>query len=164
MASLIVYYSLEGSTRLISENLAAVLGADLLELKCVKEEINPKSFLKFFWGGRQVVLKKMPELAPYDKDIGKYDLIVIGTPVWAFSYTPPIRTFISQVTISGKKLAFFCCHEGTPGKTLENLEKDMPKNTIIGKKDFANVFKDREKSGQLAREWAAILRRMDQGG
>lgn len=152
MASLVVYYSLEGSTRLIAENVADALGADLLELKPVKEDINPKNFLKFFRGGRQVVQKKTPELAPYDKDIGKYDTIVIGTPVWAFNYAPPIRSFLSQVTIKDKKLAFFCCHEGTPGKTLDNLEKDIPGNKIIGKKDYVNVFKDREKSAQLARE------------
>jgi flavodoxin len=41
MASLVVYYSLEGSTRLIAENVADALGADILELKPVKEDINP---------------------------------------------------------------------------------------------------------------------------
>ena len=49
MASLVVYYSLEGSTRLIAENVAGVLGADILELKPLKD-LDPNSSLKYFWG------------------------------------------------------------------------------------------------------------------
>ena len=105
MASLVVYYSLEGSTKLIAD-IATALGADLLELKPVKEEINPKSFLKFFWGGRQVVLKKIPELVPYERDIGKYDLIVIGTPVWAFNYAPPIRLTFRRLRSAARSSPF----------------------------------------------------------
>ena len=158
MASLVVYYSLEGSTKLIAENVAKELEADLLELRPLKE-INGKSFAKFFWGGRQVVLKKKPQLAPLEKDTEKYDLIVIGTPVWAFDYTPPIRTFLSQVSIKGKKLALFCCHEGSKGRTLENMEKDLQGNTVIGKSDYANVFKDREAMALKAKGWAADLKK-----
>jgi flavodoxin len=128
--------------------------------RTLQEDINPKSFLKFFWRGRQVVQKKTPELAPYDKDIGKYDTIIIGTPVWAFNYAPPIRSFLSEVTIKDKKLAFFCCHEGTPGKTLDNLEKDISGNTIIGKKDYVNVFKDKEENILKARNWALSLKNL----
>ncbi len=160
MTSLVVYYSLEGSTKLMAENVASVLGADLLELKPLKKQIGPKSFLKFFWGGRQVVLKKKPILAPYDIDVEKYDLIVIGTPVWAFNYTPPIRTFLSQTIIKGKKVAVFCCHEGTPGKTLENLEKELAGNTMIWKNDYVNVFKDMEGNARKARDWALSLKNL----
>ena len=77
--------------------------------------------------------------------------------MWAFDYTPPIRTFLSQVSIKGKKLALFCCHEGSKGRTLENMEKDLPGNTVIGKSDYANVFKDREATANKAREWASGL-------
>ena len=158
MASIVVYYSLEGSTKLIAENVSKELSGDLLELKPVKEEVNPKSFLKFFWGGRQVMQKKKPALEPFSADLEKYSLIVIGTPVWAFTYTPAIRSFLSIAKIKDKKLAFFCCHEGTPGKTLDNLEKELPGNTVIGKKAFLNVFADKMRSSANAREWAAELK------
>jgi len=41
-------------------------------------------------------MKEKPELKAFDKDLDKYDLIFIGTPVWAFNYTPAIYTFFEK--------------------------------------------------------------------
>ncbi len=45
--TLVVYYSYEGSTRLIAETIADTLKADILTLKPL-EEMTSKGFLKFF--------------------------------------------------------------------------------------------------------------------
>jgi flavodoxin len=154
---LVVYYSYEGSTRLISENIAQEISADILECKPIKD-LSSKGFSKYFWGGRQVIFKKKPELEPYEKNPNDYDLIIIGTPVWAFNYSPAIRSFLSQTKLSDKKIALFCCHEGGIGKTLENLKKDLLNNTVVDETDFLNVFDNKEKSISKAINWAKNLK------
>ena len=65
-----------------------------------------------------------------DKDgngvCGEYDLVVIGTPVWASTFAPPIRTFLDDNgdRLRGKKIAAFACYAGGGGdKALEKLKK-----------------------------------------
>ena len=128
--TLIVYYSFEGSTRLISETIATVLDADILECKPIKD-LKSKGFSKYFWGGRQVMFKKKPDLRSFEKDPENYEMIIIGTPVWAYNVTPAIRSFLSQTTLKDKKIALFCCHEGNKGKTFETMKQELINNQIL---------------------------------
>jgi flavodoxin len=151
--TLVVYYSFEGSTRLIAQTIATTLEADIMECKPIKD-INSKGFMKYVWGGRQVLFKKHPHLEPFEKNPADYETIIIGTPVWAFNYTPALRSFLSQVTLRKKNIAIFCCHEGGKGKTLENLKEALSNNTIIGEMDFLNVMKNKNENVEKAKKWA----------
>jgi len=59
MRSSVVYYSFGGNTRFIAESIAEAVGADLLEIK-PKKELSSKGFMKYLWGGRQVVMGEKP--------------------------------------------------------------------------------------------------------
>lgn len=102
MKQLIVFYSFEGNTKFIADEIQKITGADLLELK-VKNDIKSHGFFKYFWGGRQVFMKKTPELIDYNKNFDQYDRIFIGTPVWVATYAPAIRTFLQDNKILGKE-------------------------------------------------------------
>lgn len=157
LKKLVVYYSFEGNTRFIANVIASSIRADLLELKPVKE-LSSKGFTKYFWGGRQVIFRKKPDLLPLELDPEKYDLIFIGTPVWVFTYSPVLRTFFSQVLLKNKKIAFFCCHEGGMKSTLNNMERALPGNTIVGKIDFYKPLAgDKEADEKKAKEWAVRI-------
>ena len=155
--NLVVYYSFEGSTRLLAETIAQVLNADILECKLIKD-LGSKGFSKYFWGGRQVIMKKKPKLVDFSINPNNYDVIIIGTPVWASNYTPAIRSFLNQVSIKDKKIGLFCCHDGGMGKTLDNLKKELSDNTIIDEIDFLNVEKNKEENILKAKNWAAHIR------
>ena len=106
MRTLIVYYSLEGNTQYAAERIAAALGAETLRL--FPEKAYPDSgFKKFFWGGKSAVMAETPRLRPYVFDPGAWDRIIIGFPVWAGNVTPPIRTFIKENDLRGKRIAAF---------------------------------------------------------
>ena len=154
--NLIVYYSFEGSSRLIAENIAKVLDADVLECKTVKN-LKSKGFSKYFWGGRQVLFKKKPDLEKFEKNPINYYFIVIGTPVWSYNYSPAIRSFLSLIRLKDKKIALFCCHEGGIGKTLDNLKSELSENKIIDEMDFKNVAKNKEENILKAKKWAQSL-------
>ncbi|MFA5104703.1 MAG: flavodoxin [Candidatus Margulisiibacteriota bacterium] len=154
--TLVVFYSFEGNTRLLAEAIAGEIKADILELK-VKDDIKSKGFMKYFWGGKQVFQKKSPELIPFDNDPNDYELIFIGTPVWAFTYAPAIRTLFTKIKLKDKKIALFCCHEGGPAKTLENMKKELEGNDIISENDFINVLKNPQQNSLNAKLWAGKI-------
>jgi flavodoxin len=156
MKTLVIYYSFEGNTRFIAEAIAHELQADLLELK-VKNDIKTKSFLKFLWGGKQVLQKKTPELLPYEKNPADYDLIYIGTPVWAFTFAPAIRTLLKDVKFENRKIALFCSHEGGPANTFVEMKSLLEGNDIISENDFADVLKNPQQNSLNAKLWAGKI-------
>ncbi len=142
MKKLVVYYSFEGNTKLIAETIAKAIGADLLELK-PKKEIQSKGFMKFVWGGRAAMMKTKPELYPLDKDIQDYDVIFIGTPVWAWNFAPPFNTFFTTHALTNKKIALFCCHGGGKGKIFQKMKEALKVNQILGEIDFKEPLKNK---------------------
>jgi len=154
MNKLVIYYSFEGNTKFVAQLIAGTLEADLLELK-PKNEIKSRGFIKYFWGGKQVIMKEKPELLPFDKQFYEYDMLFIGTPVWAWGYAPPLATLFSATKFKGKKIALFCCHGGGKGRTLEKMKESLLGNEIIGEIDFIEPLKrDKESNKEKARKWA----------
>ena len=87
----------------------------------------------------------------------EYDTIVIGTPVWAWHYTPAIRSFLSTVKLSGKKIALFCCCGQNAKQTIPSLEKALDGNEIIGTKEFITQPPDAGALSEAAAAWVASL-------
>lgn len=150
--ALVVFYSLEGNTKFIAEIIAKELKADLLALKPQKE-ISSKGFMRFVWGGKQVLMKEKPHLLPLKKNASDYDLIIIGTPVWNFSFSPTIRSFFSQVKLKNKKIALFCSHSGSPKKTINNMKYELKDNKIVAEIEFCNVLENKIQNTKLAKKW-----------
>jgi flavodoxin len=158
MKTLIVYFSYEGNSALIAELLkTAISGADTLELK-PEDSKKREGLAKFAWGGMQVMTHAKPKLKPYAAAIAQYELIILGTPVWAGSYSPAMNSFLSQTKISGKKLALFCCHSGGKGKALDKLKAALAGNTIAGEIDFNKPRSlDREETAKRVQNWVGSL-------
>lgn len=140
--ALVVYYSLEGNCDFIAKEIKNNIDADLLRIEPLKS-INPKGFSKYIWGGTQVFMKKKPELSSFKVNMEDYDALFIGTPVWAWTFAPPLASFFESVEIKRKKIAIFACHEGQLGKTFDKLQKALVNgnNEFIGQIDFFNPLK-----------------------
>jgi multimeric flavodoxin WrbA len=121
--------------------------------------ILPKNILKLFFGGKQSVMKEKPELLPFDKNPADYDVLFIGTPVWAWNMSAPIRSFLSSTKLTGKKVALFCCNGGQKGKTFVEMEQLLVGNTLVGGEiDFREPLKhDKEADAKRAGEWAKSI-------
>ncbi|MEI7942615.1 MAG: flavodoxin [Candidatus Riflemargulisbacteria bacterium] len=155
--TIIVYYSFEGSTKFIADYLAEKLGAEILSLKPEKE-ISTHGFMKYFFGGRQAVMKIKPPLIKYVFDVNKYDTIILGCPIWAGPIAPPLRTFLSENKIEGKKVAFFCTHKGGKGKVLEVAQKLLSNgNEYLGSMDINSPLTNNDFSFDLLNEWIESL-------
>jgi len=154
MKVLIAYYSLEGNTRLVAKHIAKTIGADLLEIKPVKN-ISSKGMMKYLWGGRQAMMGAKHEIEPVDREWSEYDMILLGTPVWAWTASPPIMSYLQKAGIKGKRVALFSCNEGNNGTTFEKMRLALAENDILGEQEFfAPLKKDKEPTLVRAVSWA----------
>ena len=157
MKKLVIFYSLEGNTTFVAEAIAEATDAEILELK-PKKDLNPKSFTRFIIAGIQIIFKIKPALMEFDKDIDNYDILFIGTPVWAANFTPSLRSLFSNVIIENKKIALFCCYGDNPGKTFKSLKKQLTGNVFVGEIGFKDPIKQNEtKKKEILKEisdWA----------
>jgi flavodoxin len=157
MKTLIVFYSFEGSTRLIAQSMAQEIQADLLEL-VVDQPPGPKGFMKYLWGGRQVMMKAMPRLRALDKNPADYQRLIIGTPVWAFSFVPALKFFLKTQSLCQKNIALFCCHAGYKAHTFRHLAQALKGNNLIGQIDFIEPIKNNTSFQQRkAQDWVRSL-------
>lgn len=125
--ALIVYYSRTGTTRKAAERISKLLGCDVEEIQDVTNRSGKLAFIK---AGRDALRKRLTTLDKVKNDPGIYDVVIIGTPVWANKMSTPIRTYISQYKGSFKKVAFFCTQEGTDESLFNDMESLCEKKPI----------------------------------
>ena len=120
MKTLVVYYSRTGTTKKVGEKLAK-------HLKCHFEEIidlkRRSGAIGWMGAGKDAMKKKLTYIKDIKKDPKNYDLIIIGSPVWAGNVAPAIRTYILTNKPNIKKVAFFCTMGGSTGKIFSEMEE-----------------------------------------
>lgn len=120
--AVIVYYSMDGNTRLIAEKVRSETGAPLARLRPrvpytgTDEEIIAQ-------GQDEVNRGYRPELMPLEIQPEDYDTFVVGTPTWWYTMASPVLSFLSTVDWRGKTLIPFQTHAGWPGHCLEDMER-----------------------------------------
>lgn len=155
MKTLIVYYSFEGNTRYAARLLAEKLDADTLELEPVRDYPRGNAS-KYVFGGAAASLSTAPKLKPYVCEPGKYDLIILGSPVWANRITPPLNTFLKSHDLRQSRVAAFaCCAGGNTEQLFATLEKTV--GELIAKASFLNPASHREAAEKEAARFASSL-------
>jgi len=127
--TLVVFYSRSGTTRGVAQALAGTLRCDLEEIA------EPRSRSGFFGYMRSLLeaRRKLPSvIAPKKHDVSSYDLVVVGTPVWGWSLSSPVRAYLMATAGQLPEVAFFCT---LGGKGSESAFAQM--TAIAGKKPRA---------------------------
>jgi len=109
MKSVILYYSRTGKTRFLSEKLQQELGGDLVQIRDLKKRKGPFGFLTGVWDAQ---LGLTTQVVPASFDLSKYGLVILGTPVWAYSPTPAISTFLQACDLKDKNVIIFVTSRG----------------------------------------------------
>lgn len=74
----------------------------------------------------------LPELVNSDLDIGKYDTIFVGYPIWAGSVPQAIQSFLAQYDLQGKTIIPFCTHDGYgAGSSYQDIQAVEPNATLL---------------------------------
>lgn len=106
---LVVYFSRTGTTRLLAQAIAKMLAADLEEI-C--DFSNRKGVAGYLRSLVDTVRKRPVEIVPAGRDVAAYNLVVIGTPVWAGSVSAPVRSYLIENRAKLQQVAFFCSFGG----------------------------------------------------
>ncbi|MCK5185312.1 MAG: flavodoxin [Candidatus Heimdallarchaeota archaeon] len=155
MKSLVIYYSKTGNTKLIAESIASEVNAELFEIQRAKDIKSSGGFMLYFRGGFESMTKKNIRLEKTDIDFSKYDLIFLGTPVWAWRLNPVVRSFLKKVKIENKKIGLFACCAGTAEGVLADMGDILKKNTILGVSEYVEPLKkNTEALVKEAKKWA----------
>jgi flavodoxin len=155
MGKLVAYYSWTGHTQQIAEAIAAAIGADVEAIREARPRAGALAYLRSIWEALRA--KPAPILAPA-KDAAAYDLVVLGTPVWAGRMASPLRTYIEQQGGKLLRVAVFCTEGGASGeKAIAQVA------ALCGKQPVASlIVTERDlKSGdyrQKAQEFVKALR------
>jgi len=156
LKTLVLYYSYEGSTQKVAEYLTESLGLDIARVIPVKE-MKSKGFGKFFLGGSQVIMKKKPKILPLNIDFDQYDLILLGSPIWAGTFAPPIHTLLESGLIHDKNIGYFYCHEGGAKGAVDKLKTNCGDNTVISNFSCPNVKNDFDNIKTSLLDWATDI-------
>ncbi|MFH1642358.1 MAG: flavodoxin [Nanoarchaeota archaeon] len=125
---LVVYYSRTGTTKTVAELISNKLKCDIVE---VTDNINRKGPLGYIRCGKEAMTKKLPKINGLKKDPASYEVVIIGTPIWGFSLSSPIRSFLTEYKDKLKKVSFFCTQGGSGGKNaFSQMEKITEKKPI----------------------------------
>ena len=138
MKSLITYYSKTGNTKKIASEIAKILKADVDEIIDLKKRAG---FFGFLIAGKDALFKKTTKIN-FKKNPTNYDLVVIGTPIWAGTITPAVRTYLKNNKF--KKLAFFstCANKNKKGfQQMELLSKKPLVMLDLPAKEIKNNYK-----------------------
>lgn len=156
MKKIVLYYSKTGNTKHIAETIAKEIKADILEIKREKD-LEGTGFGMYMKGGFEAMTKRKAKIKPLEKDIQNYELIFLGSPVWAWRMNPVIRSLLNEENFTGKKFALFCCcsSEGNGIKVCGITKKYLTKNSVLGEAEFIDpLTHKKEEQITRAKEWA----------
>ena len=102
----------KGNTKIVAEIIAQKLGADLFEIKPVKNyPVSYDECTKI--ASREKSENARPELATRVENFADYDIIFVGSAVWWSDAPMCVYTFLESYDFSGKKIIPFVTHGGS---------------------------------------------------
>lgn len=137
---LVAYFSATGTTKKAAERLAGAIGADLFEIKPAV----PYTQADLNWMDKHsrssVEMndpKSRPAIAGMPADLGAYDTVFVGFPIWWYVAPTIINTFLESYDFSGKTVVLFATSGGSGmGETLKKLAPSCPNAKLIEGKVF----------------------------
>jgi len=129
MKLLILFYSYSGNTRQIAKLVQQETGGDLCEIEIATPYTGSYNDV-VDQGQREVNSGFTPKLKPVSADLKKYDTVILGTPVWWYTYAPAMRTLLQSSDFSGKVIYPFATNGGWLGHTFADIAEACPTATV----------------------------------
>lgn len=128
---LVLYYSQNGTTKLVAEEIQKQLDADIEEIQLeTPYEGDLTETIKRCQEEEQDGVIPVP--LPLKSNIGEYDLIFLGYPVWMGTYARPIMGLLYAQNFDDMKIVTFCTFgSGGLKESTENLQKALPNTQVI---------------------------------
>ena len=140
--ALVAYFSASGVTAKLAERLADGIGADLFEIK--PETPYTKADLNWMNKNSRSSVEMndrscRPAISSRIDNMGQYDVVFVGFPVWWYREPSIIDTFMEAYDFEGKTIVPFATSGMSPvgdsGKNIQELAKGAK---VVSGKRFKN--------------------------
>ena len=140
---LVSYFSASGTTKNIASDIAKVLNCDIFEIEPL-ERYTDDDLNYMDKNSRSSIemqdTNSMPKIKQNINNLDDYDTIVLGFPIWWYTYPSIIRTFLEENNLEAKKIYVFVTSGSSPvDTTFENLKKDYQNLNFINAKRLTEV-------------------------
>ena len=140
--TLVAYFSASGVTAKLAKTLAGAIGADLFEIRpevpYTSADLNwndPKSRSSVEMNDKSF----RPAVSGKVEDMGQYDRVFVGFPIWWYVAPTIINTFLEQYDLTGKTvIPFATSGMSGMGQTNRELQGSCRGANLVEGKRFAN--------------------------
>lgn len=124
--TLVVYFSRSGNTQAVAGHIRSLTGGDEFRIEPVKPY--PEDYRQCTEVAKEELEKQArPEIKGKIGNIGQYDTVFIGYPIWWGMYPMAVATFLESYDLSGKTVIPFCTHEGSrDGRSFSSIREAVP--------------------------------------
>jgi flavodoxin len=133
---LVVFHSMTGHTKRVAAALAKALGADVEE---IRDREARDGILGWLRSGLGAALGASAEIDPPARDPSRYDLVLVGGPVWSASLTPPVRSWLWLERERLHAVAFFVTLGGFGAERvlgqMAEVSRKRPLGTLAVRED-----------------------------
>ena len=117
---LLVFYSRSGYTRRIAAEIATACDCDVEELHDRVGRCGPLGYARSVL---EAVTRFDTLLKPSQHDPARYGLVIVGTPIWFWNLSSPVRTWLRRHRAKLPRVAFFCtCGSSGERRALAEFE------------------------------------------
>ena len=135
MKKLIIYYSYSNNTKKVAEKIKESIDADICEIETVKPYVGDYNTV-VNQGKEEIDSGYKPEIKPININLEDYDTIILGTPVWWYTYAPAVATFLSQYDLSNKTIVPFVTNGGWIRHTVKDIKNNCKNSKVINAIDI----------------------------
>lgn len=119
---LIIYHTYATHTRMVAKMIQEKLNCDILELKPkIPFSSDYQSVVDEYQNNS--IKDKEIQIEEINVDLDDYQEIILGTPVWWYTMTPVIASFLKKYDLSGKIIYPFATNAGWIGHTFQDIKK-----------------------------------------
>lgn len=155
MKVLVAYFSRTGNTGRIAEMIHETAGGDLIEIKTANAY--PEDYdAALAQATEERNNNARPELAATEENIGDYDVIYLGYPIWWGDTPMAILSFLESFDSTGKVIVPFCTYGSSGfGNSVTSIQSSAPDATIL--EGFGVAGAEAKDAGEAVREWLGSL-------
>ena len=121
-----------GNTKIVADYISEIAGADQFEI--VTHKYDGMAYTPLIKLAQEEANRG--ELPPYEgsaPDLGQYDTVFIGGPVWWGTYPQVMFTLFKDINLDGKTVIPFTTHEGSGlASCVSDVKKAFPKAKVTG--------------------------------
>ena len=121
---LVAYFSMQdGNTGDVARAIVDATGGDIYRIMVAEPYPNDDKLRKERLT-MEIEQNILPPLQGNAPNFAEYDIIFLGSPVWANHLSQPVKSFLHKYDLSGKKVIPFVSHSGGGrGKTFSDVSE-----------------------------------------